>query len=85
MPAPWIFNATGLCIGMVAAVLMYYFPPRVLLYSDKGEPAINFVSAATESGKRRGKWQSWLSKIAPWILAFGFFLQLVATIPWNAN
>lgn len=76
----WVLNAVGLCIGIGAAVLMYYFPPRVVLYTEKGEPYGGFVGNPTENGKLRGKWQIFFAKIAPWLLALGFLLQLVATV-----
>jgi hypothetical protein len=49
-----VLNVIGLFIGLVAAILMYYFPPRVTLYTENGEPPINFVGNATGEGKRRG-------------------------------
>jgi len=71
-------NVTGLFIGLVAAVLMYYFPARITLYTENGEPHITWISNTTDEGKRRGKQQMWLSKAAPWLLATSFLLQLIA-------
>ena len=85
MPTAWVINAVGLAISTIAAVLMYYFPPSVILYTEKGEPHINFVGNSTEKGRRWGKWQLYLSKAAPWLLAFGFFLQLIAAVMPASN
>ena len=34
----WILNVCGLVISITAALLMFYFPPRVQLYTERGEP-----------------------------------------------
>ena len=73
-------NAVGLFIGMVAAMLMYYCPPRVTLYTEKGEPYGGFVGNPTERGKTLGKWQAALSKAAPCLLALAFLLQFAAVV-----
>lgn len=75
-----VLNVAGLFFGLLAAILMYYFPPRVLLYTEKGEPEITWTGNATDEGKRRGKHQLWLSKAAPCFLATAFLLQLIATL-----
>ena len=75
-----VLNVVGLFIGVAAACLMYYFPPRVTLYTEKGEPNLTWLSKETDEGKRRGKYQKRLSKAAPWILATSFLLQLVAAL-----
>ena len=75
-----VLNVVGLFVGVVAACLMYYFPPRVTLYTEKGEPHVTWLSKETDEGKRRGKYQKWLSKAAPWILAASFLLQMVAVL-----
>lgn len=59
---------------------MYYFPPRVALYTEKGEPYALFVANPTEDGKRWAKWQIFFSRLAPWLLSLGFLLQLVAAL-----
>ncbi len=80
MSTAWVLNVIGLLISTAAAVLMYYFPPRVLQYTEKGEPQITFVGNSTEQGKRVGAWQGRWSKVAPALLALGFLLQLFAAL-----
>lgn len=80
MSSLWILNVVGLCVGVCAAVLMYYFPPRVIQYTEKGERQIVWTANATEEGKRLGQWQMRLSQIAPWLLALAFLLQLAAVV-----
>lgn len=80
MTTTLVLNVAGLFIGLVAAILMYYFPPRVILYTEKGEPHVTWTSNATDEGKRRGKHQSRLSKAAPCLLAIAFILQLIAAL-----
>jgi len=73
-----VLNVIGLSLGALAAVLMWVFPPRVQLYTDKGEPVVSFIGNATEQGLRRAKWQSMLSKISIPMLVMAFALQLPA-------
>ncbi len=80
MSATSVLSAVGLFIGLVAAILMYYCPPRISLYTEKGEPYGGWVGNPTEKGKVYGWWQVALSKAAPWLLALAFFLQLVAVL-----
>jgi hypothetical protein len=80
MSATSVLSAVGLFIGLVAAILMYYYPPRISLYTEKGEPYGGWVGNPTEKGKVFGWWQVALSKAAPWLLALAFFLQLVAVL-----
>jgi hypothetical protein len=82
MSLHWCFNVAGLAIGTLAAVLMYYFPPRVRMYTEKGEAIVSWIGAPTEEGKRLGKWQAFLAKAAPVLLGLAFFLQLVAAF-WD--
>jgi hypothetical protein len=73
-------NIGGLVIGLVAAILMARYPPRVLQITEKGEAPIAFVANPTEEGKRRGTRQQRLSEAAPWLLAVAFGLQLIALL-----
>lgn len=70
----------GLFMGILAAGLMYYFPPRMQLFTDKGEPYVNWVGTPTSDGASRGKWQSRLAKAGPCLLFIGFALQLAGSI-----
>jgi hypothetical protein len=76
----WSFNVIGLGTNTVAAILMYFYPPRVAQFTAKGEGVVNFVSATTEEGKRKGAWQRRLSKFALVLLGLGFFLQFIAAL-----
>lgn len=76
--AAQIMAVLGLLLGLVAAVLMYYFPARVIQFTEKGEGQITWVNNSTDEGKRKGRTQIVLSKTAPWLLAMAFLLQLPA-------
>lgn len=73
-------NVVGLFISTVAAVLMYYFPPRGVLYSETGEPVVTWVGDPTEEGMAKGRWQARISRLSPCLLALGFSLQLLAAL-----
>lgn len=74
------FAIVGLLAATVAAALMFYFPPRVTLYTAKGEPMVAWVGSTTERGLRAGKRQEFLSKLGPGLLIVGFALQLVGVV-----
>lgn len=78
MTCAWILNVAGLIVSTVAAVLMYYFPPRVQLVTEKGEPVVTWTSNARPEKQSLGKWQARLSKVGPAMLAVGFLMQLTA-------
>jgi hypothetical protein len=69
-----------LVIGFFAAILMACFPPRVQHYSEKGEREVTWVSNPTDTGKRRGPCQRWLSLAAPCFLALAFLCQILALL-----
>ena len=75
-----LLNIAGLFMSTLAAGLMYYFPPRVQLYTEKGEPHFNWVGNPTSEGTSRGKWQSRLAQGGPRLLFIGFALQLTGAI-----
>jgi hypothetical protein len=75
---PWCLNIGGLFFGALAAGLMYYFPPRLQVYTETGESVVTWTGAQTEKGKRLGKRQAVLAKAGPVLLGFAFFLQFVA-------
>jgi len=75
-----LLNITGLFMSTLAAGLMYYFPPRVQLFTDKGEPHFNWVGNPTSDGAFRGEWQSRLAKAGPRLLFIGFAMQLAGAI-----
>ena len=78
MTCAWNLNVAGLIVSTVAAGLMYYFPPRVQLFTEKGEPIVTLTSNAKQEKQSLGKWQARLSKVAPAMLAAGFLMQLAA-------
>jgi hypothetical protein len=75
-----IVECIGLLIGVVAAILMACYPPRIRQYTEKGEGAVSFVANATEEGKRWGKRQQWLSAVAPRLLGLAFLIQFVVVL-----
>jgi hypothetical protein len=80
MKVSWWLNVIGLVVGVAAALLMYYFPPNVQIYTDKGEPLGSWVGAPTHEGKHRVKWQKKAVKAAPLALGLSFVLQLGAAL-----
>lgn len=80
MDCAWFLNTGGLVLTTIAAWLMYYFPPRVVQYSDSGAEEVLWVKAPTVVGKSKGSMQRRMSKLAPALLVVGFFLQLLAAL-----
>jgi hypothetical protein len=80
MSIPVALNLIGLLLALVAALLMYYFPPRLLQYTEKGEPIVNWFGNPDEKKKTIGRWQMRASKYAPILLSFAFLLQLIGAI-----
>ena len=78
MKAPILLNAFALAIGLVAAILMARYPPRVVQIGKDGLVAMTFVSPRSEEQQRIGRRQQRLSELAPWLLALAFLLQFVA-------
>jgi hypothetical protein len=74
-----IFNVGGLFLGTLAAVIMAFNPPRVRMFGTKGEEIGPWANKPDPKNEGRGKRQIFLSKLGPWLLAFGFLLQLIAT------
>jgi hypothetical protein len=79
-----VLNAVGLGISTVAAVLMYYFPPRgMTYYTDDGQPHYEWLGEVQPKGKSLAAWQRRMAKASPVLLAAGFGLQLLAALwPW---
>jgi hypothetical protein len=78
MNCGWTLNVIGLVLATIAAVLMSFFPPRVRLYTEKGESFTQWTSDAKEEKRSLGMWQARLSKSGPVLLVVGFVLQLIA-------
>lgn len=69
-------NTAALVVGLVAAVLMAVFPPRVRQYTAQGAPII--MSTGKPTRKWWGRCQQGFSVAAPLLLGLAFLLQLVA-------
>jgi len=81
MNLAWWLNTLGLLLATGAALLMYYCPTRVQLYTEKGDSVVTWTRGTpSENMKRRGQLQIALSRIAPLLLAFGFLLQLAGIL-----
>ena len=72
------WNVAALCCGLLAAILLALWPPRVPQYTEKGEPVISWTANPTEKGKRWGTYQLWASYAGPALLFLAFLLQLIA-------
>ncbi len=81
MRLPLLLNVAGLAISTVGALLIFYFPPRLLMVTDKGEKAITFVRNPDPASAALGKRQTRLSRFGPAMLALGFTVQMVAFLP----
>jgi hypothetical protein len=75
----WYLNVSGLVLSTIAAVLMYYFPPRGLVqYTDDGQPQVSFVANPVQRGAQVARRQRILSRLSPCLLGLGFVMQLVS-------
>jgi hypothetical protein len=72
-----LLNLVGLILGVIAAGFMFYFPPRIRMYTEKGQPIIQWVANPKEEKKSVGAWQVFFSKLGPGLLLFAFLLQLI--------
>ena len=79
VPSAWILNVVGLVAGVSGALLMFYFPPRVQLYTEMGEPHITFVGNQKAEKTGVAQWQSRLARFGPGLLVVAFLFQLAAT------
>ena len=71
-------NIAGLVLSTGAALLMYFYPPRIETYTEDGRRIVDWVGEPTEEGKARGRWQLRLAKFSPLLLALGLSLQIPA-------
>lgn len=77
----WILNVTGLAITTIAACLMFFFPPVVTVYTDKGERVISWVGATSDKDRKVAARRRRLSQSAVGLLVLGFLLQFLAALP----
>ena len=78
-----LLNIIGLAISTAGALLMFYFPPRPLMVTEKGEKALTFVSNPDPASAPIGKRQTRLSRLGPAMLALGFIVQMTAFLPFG--
>jgi hypothetical protein len=67
-------------VGIVAGLLMYYFPPRVQVFTEKGEAYITWIGNPIKEQARLGRRQRWLSNAGPGLLVIAFLLQLASAL-----
>lgn len=84
MLSQFCLNVAGLFLSTLGAVLMFFFPPIATQLTDKGEPLVPWVGAATPNGRRKARLQWWLSRGSVLLLLGGFLLQLGAAILYRA-
>jgi hypothetical protein len=71
-------NIIGLILNVIAAIFLAFRPPRVEQWTKEGGQLGPWVGTSTPQGKQKGTRQALLSRLGPWFLAAGFFLQLIA-------
>ena len=77
----WSLNAVGLSITLVAAFILYLYPPRfVPAYTESGERKVTFVNPATPEGLAYAKQWDRYARVGPPMLVAGFLAQLAAAI-----
>ena len=70
----------ALCVGVVAALLMTFFPPNITRYSSEGGGVLILFGAPTAKGRFWGQLQWFLSCLGPVLLGVSFLLQLLAIL-----
>jgi hypothetical protein len=70
----------ALCIGVVAALLMTFFPPSIARYTKEGGGVLILFGAPTTEGRFWGQLQWFLSHLGPGLLGLSFVLQLLAIL-----
>jgi len=77
----WSLNAVGLFLTVVAAFILYFYPPRfVPAYTESGERKLTFVNPATPEGLAFAKQWDRYARVGPPMLMAGFLAQLAAAI-----
>src|SRR5690348_10915336 len=80
MGIPVVLNIVGLWLGLVGAILMFYFPPRVRLYNGEGRQIVSWLGDVKTDAAAKGRLQILLSTASPWMLALAFGLQLLSLV-----
>lgn len=78
MSVSWLLNVLGLIVSTIAAVIMFYYPPRVRAFTEEGSENISWINNPKPEYAPRGKRQIYFGKVGPGLLGIGFFLQLSA-------
>ena len=76
----WRLYVAAVSVGLLAALLMTFFPPDITRYTRDGGGVFNIVVAPPAKGKQSGQLQSWLPCFGPGLLGVSFILQLVALL-----
>jgi hypothetical protein len=69
----------ALCVGVVAALLMTFFPPGITRHSGDGGVLILFGAPTAKAGSA-GQLQWFLSCLGSMLLGVSFLLQLLAIL-----
>ena len=76
-----MLNIVGLCFGIIGALLMSFYPPRVTQYTSEGKKVVGWQESSTsEEGVLASKLKMGLSRLGPVLLVLGFASQLGATL-----
>ena len=77
---PSDLNVAGLISTTLGALLMFFFPPTITVYTENGAPLVGWAGEPTASGRWKAKYQRWLSRGAVLLLLLGFSIQLGALL-----
>ncbi len=77
----WLLNVVGLLITVVAAFVLYLYPPRFTpAYTESGEQKVTLINPTTPEGKayaeQWGRYAWW----GPVLLIVGFLAQFLAAM-----
>lgn len=75
-----ILGLIAAAVGVIAAMLMFFYPPIVQIYTNEGAAIVAVVNQATPEGAKRGRRQSFMRMLGPWLLAGSFALQAASII-----
>jgi len=77
----WSLNAVGLFLTVVAALILYLYPPRFTpAYTETGEQKLTLVNPVTAEGRAYAKQWAQYAWLGPLMLILGFSAQLAAAI-----
>src|SRR2546425_10490698 len=85
----WVLNAVGLLVTLIAALILWWYPPLFAPpYTEGGEGKLTVIVPATPEGKQYA--EEWKQRAwwGPVLLVVGFAFQFVAGVvsapfmPW---